>query len=48
MIGAIGLKVADISGTAEFNGKYFMAVYMIVCVMTFINYFYDRRKIEKA
>lgn len=44
LIGYIGFKFAGLSKHAEFNGLYFMMVYLWACVLTSIKFVYDKRK----
>lgn len=43
-IGIVGLKVSNITMNSEFNGQYFMLVYVGICILTFIKYIYDKNK----
>jgi len=43
-VGIIGLKSAAVNAKAEFNGKYFMVVYMAICIITFAKFIYDKNK----
>ena len=42
--GFIGLKFSGINSTASFYGKYFMLVYLSVCVVTCIIFFYRKKR----
>lgn len=47
-MGLIGLRVASVKGNAEFNGKYMMIVYLLVCVGVFVNFMVQKSKEKKA
>lgn len=41
-VGYIGLKFAGVNANAEFNGKYFMILYMAACILIFVKFLYDK------
>ena len=48
LLGIIGFKFAGLTKAAEFNGQYFMFVYLAVCVLTFIVFLVQRRTLNKT
>ncbi len=43
-IGLIGFKYSGLVKQAAFNGRYFMMIYMAVCVLTYVKYMVDRKR----
>jgi hypothetical protein len=44
IIGFVGLKMSGIYSSAAFEGKYFMIIYLLVCVITSGIFFIQKRK----
>lgn len=44
LLGMLGIWSGDIQGQAQFEGKYFMAIYFAICIVTFIGFIIRRKK----
>ncbi len=42
LIGIVGLRVSGISPQSDFDGKYFMIIYLGVCLLTFVLFAYNK------
>jgi len=47
LLGMIGIRVSQVHPQAAFNGKHFMAVYFVICLVTFAIFLVQRR-MQKA
>ncbi len=43
-VGIVGIRLNGVSMQSEFNGKYMMLVYFLVCIVTFVYFIVARRR----
>ncbi|TVR57293.1 MAG: hypothetical protein EA426_12310 [Spirochaetaceae bacterium] len=44
LVGVVGIRLNGVSMQSEFNGKYMMLVYFVVCIVTFVYFIAARRR----
>ncbi len=47
-VGIVGIRLNGVSMQSEFNGKYMMLVYFVVCIVTFVYFVVARRREAKV
>ena len=47
-VGIVGIRLNGVSMQSEFNGKYMMLVYFLVCIATFVYFMVARRREARA
>jgi hypothetical protein len=48
LLGLIGIWSGGVQGQAAFEGKYFMAAYFGVCILTFITFMVQKYRMQKS